>query len=164
MSTCRDPEGWGPASKLRWDLTPCFEEGIVLSTLLVGLVVAAAFQSYHLRYAERHIRSSSSRRLLYAKTVRFQSRTSFFWVLTDIILVFPGIGLVGEYRQCCPGVSNSHTTTCLVLIGSHRPLCDTLPYFPQSYSHAHIFDNSSPLLAPVHTGHGCLGTYFLGSP
>ena len=38
--TCRDPEGWGPVSRLRqFDLTPCFEEGVVLSSLLVVFAV-----------------------------------------------------------------------------------------------------------------------------
>lgn len=33
-------EGWGPVSSLReFDLTPCFEEGIILPTLLVVLLL-----------------------------------------------------------------------------------------------------------------------------
>ena len=47
MATCRTTyhghrEGWGPVSTLRvFDLTPCFEEGIILSTLLVILLVVS---------------------------------------------------------------------------------------------------------------------------
>ena len=33
--SCHGPEGWGPASRSRpFDLTPCFEEGAILSPLL----------------------------------------------------------------------------------------------------------------------------------
>uniref|UniRef100_A0A8H8CHK1 Metal resistance protein YCF1 n=1 Tax=Psilocybe cubensis TaxID=181762 RepID=A0A8H8CHK1_PSICU len=35
MATCHDPEGWQAVSRLRdFDLTPCFEEGLLLSSLL----------------------------------------------------------------------------------------------------------------------------------
>jgi hypothetical protein len=50
MATCRTTydgahEGWGPVSRLReFDLTPCFEEGILLSTLLVLLLVVSLFR------------------------------------------------------------------------------------------------------------------------
>jgi len=50
MATCRTTyhgprEGWGPVSALReFDLTPCFEEGIILSTLLVVLLVVSLFR------------------------------------------------------------------------------------------------------------------------
>ncbi|KZV64400.1 P-loop containing nucleoside triphosphate hydrolase protein [Peniophora sp. CONT] len=42
---CHSPEGWGPVSHLRkFDLTPCFEQGVVLPTLLVILLAAGAVQ------------------------------------------------------------------------------------------------------------------------
>jgi len=50
MATCRTTyhghhERWGPVSKLReFDLTPCFEEGIILSTLLVVLLLVSLFR------------------------------------------------------------------------------------------------------------------------
>ncbi|KAF9525987.1 multidrug resistance-associated ABC transporter [Crepidotus variabilis] len=35
MFTCRDPEGWGPVSKLRqFDTAPCFQEGVLISGIL----------------------------------------------------------------------------------------------------------------------------------
>ena len=50
MAKCRTThhghrEEWGPVSTLReFDLTPCFEEGIILSTLLVLLLVVSLFR------------------------------------------------------------------------------------------------------------------------
>ena len=38
-------EGWGPVSTRReFDLTPCFEEGIILSTLLAILLIVSLFR------------------------------------------------------------------------------------------------------------------------
>ena len=69
--TCRDPEGWGPVSSLRqFDLTPCFEEGVVLSSPLVLFVVLAAFRVYAFRNLESHPRGRKSRLFLWAKLVR----------------------------------------------------------------------------------------------
>jgi len=57
MATCRTTyhgrsEGWGPVSKLReFDLTPCFEEGIILSTLLVVLLVVSLFRLWETKSA-----------------------------------------------------------------------------------------------------------------
>ncbi|KAA1470346.1 P-loop containing nucleoside triphosphate hydrolase protein [Dentipellis sp. KUC8613] len=47
---CRDSEGWGPVSRLRdFDLTPCFEEGIVLPTILLVLGFVSVFRVWSLR-------------------------------------------------------------------------------------------------------------------
>lgn len=74
MATCRDSEGWGPVSQLReFDLTPCFEEGILLSTLLVVLLVSALFGSYFLAALTPLERSANSLRVLYVKVVRVVS-------------------------------------------------------------------------------------------
>ena len=46
MASCRDPEGWRARSVLRdFDLTPCFEEGIVLSSLLAALLAFSLLRS-----------------------------------------------------------------------------------------------------------------------
>lgn len=69
--TCRDPESWGPVSRLRqFDLTPCFEEGLILSSLLVVFVVLATFRVYALRNFEVHPRGRKSRWVLWSKLVR----------------------------------------------------------------------------------------------
>ena len=55
MATCRTAyhghhEGWGPVSKSReFDLTPCFEEGVLLSTLLVVLLVVSLFRLWGIK-------------------------------------------------------------------------------------------------------------------
>ena len=55
MTTCKIAyhgrhEGWGPVSALReFDLTPCFEEGILLSTLLVLLLVVSLFRLWRIK-------------------------------------------------------------------------------------------------------------------
>lgn len=35
---CSDPEGWGPISEIRWDLTPCFLDVWVLFVAAFGLI------------------------------------------------------------------------------------------------------------------------------
>ncbi|KAH9924719.1 metal resistance protein YCF1 [Fomitopsis serialis] len=67
---CNSPEGWGPVSAARpFDLTPCFEEGILLSTLLVLFVVAGAFRCWALRRWEVLPRCRRSLWVLRAKLI-----------------------------------------------------------------------------------------------
>lgn len=68
---CSNAEGWGPISTTRpFDFTPCFEEGILLSTLLVFFVVAAAFRCWALRSKESSPRCRRSVWVLRSKLVR----------------------------------------------------------------------------------------------
>lgn len=68
---CGNPEGWGPVSTARpFDLTPCFEEGILLSTVLVLFVIAAAFRCWALRGRESRPRCRKSVWVLRSKLVR----------------------------------------------------------------------------------------------
>ncbi|KAI0788813.1 metal resistance protein YCF1 [Abortiporus biennis] len=70
IASCRSPEGWGPVSALRqFDLTPCFEEGIILSTLLVIFTVFAVFRSFALYRLPVHPRCKKSVWILRAKLV-----------------------------------------------------------------------------------------------
>ncbi|TFY72025.1 hypothetical protein EVG20_g1007 [Dentipellis fragilis] len=49
---CRDSEGWGPVSRLHdFDLTPCFEEGIILPTILLFLGFVSVFRIWSLKRA-----------------------------------------------------------------------------------------------------------------
>ncbi|KII85750.1 hypothetical protein PLICRDRAFT_144304 [Plicaturopsis crispa FD-325 SS-3] len=53
MATCNDREGWDAVSRIRaFDLTSCFEEGILLSTLLIVFFAFASFNSWLL--SSRH--------------------------------------------------------------------------------------------------------------
>lgn len=38
---CADPEGWGPVSEIRWDLTPCFLDVWLLFVSAWGLLAGA---------------------------------------------------------------------------------------------------------------------------
>ncbi|KAI0763773.1 metal resistance protein YCF1 [Trametes elegans] len=66
---CRgDPEGWAPASRIRpFDLTPCFEEGAVLSSLSALFILAAFISSWSIRSREVRQRSRRSIWVLRAK-------------------------------------------------------------------------------------------------
>ncbi|KAJ7634168.1 P-loop containing nucleoside triphosphate hydrolase protein [Mycena polygramma] len=68
MAYCRDGEGFGPFSRLRdFDLTPCFEEGILNSGLLAVLLIYSVLNSLALCVAESQTRSTKSRIILGAK-------------------------------------------------------------------------------------------------
>ncbi|KAK7030741.1 P-loop containing nucleoside triphosphate hydrolase protein [Favolaschia claudopus] len=65
---CHDVEGFAPWSRLRdFDLTPCFEEGILNSALLGVLLLASIFQSLSLCLVASQTRSTNSRIILGAK-------------------------------------------------------------------------------------------------
>lgn len=71
MATCRDPEGWNAVSRLRdFDTTPCFEEGIILSSLTALLLVTAVLRSFALSWSQPRERSSKSWWVLRIKLVR----------------------------------------------------------------------------------------------
>ncbi|KAJ7449546.1 multidrug resistance-associated ABC transporter [Mycena latifolia] len=68
MAQCRDVEGFGPVSRLRdFDLTYCFEEGVLLSSLLAVLLIWSVLSSLSLCLVDVPTRSLKSRVLLGAK-------------------------------------------------------------------------------------------------
>ncbi|KAL4067103.1 P-loop containing nucleoside triphosphate hydrolase protein [Scleroderma yunnanense] len=68
MATCRDPEGWRVVSDTRYfDLTLCFEEGVVLPSILSVFVIAAATRAYQLFYWPPRGISPRSRLILLGK-------------------------------------------------------------------------------------------------
>ena len=76
MAACRTTyhghrEGWGPVSSLReFDLTPCFEEGIILSTLLVFVLVVSLFRLWGIKSkATDHTLTTRSASVLKGKLV-----------------------------------------------------------------------------------------------
>lgn len=76
LARCANPEGWGPVSPIRtFDLTPCFEEGIVLSTVLVLFLVAAAPRCWVLSSDAVRTRSRKSVWVLRIKLVRSHHQT-----------------------------------------------------------------------------------------
>ncbi|KAJ8592180.1 P-loop containing nucleoside triphosphate hydrolase protein [Rhizopogon salebrosus TDB-379] len=68
MATCRDLEGWRIVSNLReFDLTLCFEEGIILTSLLAILLLSAISRIGALTRLPSHDISRRSRWRLWAK-------------------------------------------------------------------------------------------------
>ncbi|KAJ6621301.1 metal resistance protein YCF1 [Mycena sp. CBHHK59/15] len=68
MAQCHDPEGFGPFSQSRdFDLTSCFEEGILLSGLLGCLLVYSVLNSLSLCLVDAQPRSPKSRVILAGK-------------------------------------------------------------------------------------------------
>lgn len=74
MASCRDVEGWRIVSKLReFDFTLCFEEGVILTSLLALLLLSATCRIWALRYLPSRDISRKSRWRLWAKLVRTNS-------------------------------------------------------------------------------------------
>ncbi|KAJ7281673.1 multidrug resistance-associated ABC transporter [Mycena rebaudengoi] len=69
MAQCHDPEGYlGPVSRLRdFDLTFCFEEGVLISGLLATLLIWSVISSMSLFVLNSAPRSIKSRILLWGK-------------------------------------------------------------------------------------------------
>lgn len=71
---CKDVEAWRFVSKLRpFDLTPCAEEGIILSTILVAFIIAAVVNFRLLAGLPRRERTRKRRWLLWGKLVSVQA-------------------------------------------------------------------------------------------
>lgn len=71
MALCHDGEGWQPISRLRpFDFTRCFEEGFLLSPLLLLFILSSSIGVFRLVKADRKERSLKSIWLLRAKLVR----------------------------------------------------------------------------------------------
>ncbi|PFH45503.1 hypothetical protein AMATHDRAFT_82867 [Amanita thiersii Skay4041] len=104
MTTCYDFEGWGPASRIRdFDLTPCFEDGVILSPLLTGFLCAAIYTSaclYSTRPRESFNNSQTLLRLRVKLALLFAascvSTTNLILAFTDSIAVSLSIPYILE--------------------------------------------------------------------
>ncbi|OBZ66416.1 Metal resistance protein YCF1 [Grifola frondosa] len=68
LRCCGDSEGWGPISPMRpFDFTPCFEEGAILSPILLLFLVFAVTKCWRLRALEVRPRCRKSVWILRAK-------------------------------------------------------------------------------------------------
>ena len=73
-NVCHDAEGWKSISSLRsFDLTPCFEEGVLLSSLHALVLVAAVYRSFSVASLHSLERGVKSRWVLRGKIVRLCS-------------------------------------------------------------------------------------------
>lgn len=86
MAVCRDPEGWRAFSRIRdFDITFCFEEGVVISVLLGALLLSAVWRSSVLSSLPSRARSSKSWWLLRAKLALLA--LSFTSSITGLVLI-----------------------------------------------------------------------------
>ncbi|KAL1677546.1 P-loop containing nucleoside triphosphate hydrolase protein [Schizophyllum commune] len=70
MATCHNDEGWRVVSRARpFDLTPCFEEGILLSALLAVVLVSGLFKTLKACLQQAQERKRTSRMVLGAKLI-----------------------------------------------------------------------------------------------
>lgn len=68
---CPDSEGWGPASDLRqFDLTPCFEGGVIVPSVLGVFVLVAATRTLYLQRRPIRPENAKTRKWLATKLVR----------------------------------------------------------------------------------------------
>lgn len=65
---CGDPEGWGPLSPTRWDLTPCFLDTTIVAVALFGFVLGSGAVWYLSRRKPEHVPKNWH---FYAKLVSF---------------------------------------------------------------------------------------------
>ncbi|KIJ59434.1 hypothetical protein HYDPIDRAFT_118534 [Hydnomerulius pinastri MD-312] len=91
MATCRDPEGWKLTSHFRnFDLTLCFEEGVLLTSILAIFLLSAFCRIWLLTYQPTRDISQKSRWRLYGKLTLLvlaflTSLNNLFFVLTHRI-------------------------------------------------------------------------------
>ena len=72
LAQCRDRDGWEWTSRIRdFDLSLCAEEGVILTSLLAIVTVAALARIARLSYLPARVLSRSGRWRLWAKLVRF---------------------------------------------------------------------------------------------
>lgn len=99
MEICRDSEGWHRFSRLRdFDITPCFEEGVIISSLLTAVFILTLSRTISLYFNQPLERSHKSIQILTIKLVR----PSFSLYATNLLScyffqqVFLGASLIGS--------------------------------------------------------------------
>ncbi|KAK2463720.1 hypothetical protein APHAL10511_004471 [Amanita phalloides] len=89
MVSCRETEGWGPISPNHsFDATLCFEEGIILPSILAGFICFALLHICILSIKPSRPRSHKSYMLLYAKLALLSAALAAS--LTILVLVLEG--------------------------------------------------------------------------
>lgn len=143
MAVCRDPEGWRAFSRIRdFDITFCFEEGVVISVLLGALLLSAVWRSSVLSSLPSRARSSKSWWLLRAKLVSFflspHSLLSSYFFRHFLHSHSPVASLVSSSFSTPGRLSLSFNPTSLnrylLLLRSHSPISITLgPALPHRF-------------------------------
>ena len=88
-TVCRNPEGWGPVSLVRdFDLTPCFEEGVLFPAVLAVVSFASVIRTIQLRaLPEKEHALKRNTRLLWAKVVCIALRVELKYLLIEMAAV-----------------------------------------------------------------------------
>ncbi|KAK0488812.1 P-loop containing nucleoside triphosphate hydrolase protein [Armillaria novae-zelandiae] len=94
MATCRDTEGWNIVSRIRpFDLTLCFEEGILFSGLYALLLAIGAAKCLSLSSAQISRKRSLKSRWILAVKILFLTLAFFFSVANLLYTVYAKISV-----------------------------------------------------------------------
>ena len=177
---CKDPYGeqWGPISRLRdFDLTQCFEEGLLLPGLLALFIVLQAFRVYVLSSKFQNLeRSRKSIWVLRSKLVKFTVNCvhsinyDYLPCATlsshESMTLFISTGFFGTRCRCFCRRSSSHH--CYKTAGHVRPALHSRgrrsqfvasPDTSEPLSHSDILKPYSSVLANIHSSHPYMGAY-----
>ena len=96
MAICRDSEGWDAVSRLRvFDITPCFEEGVIISGLLSAVLILTLARTISIYFKQPLERSHKSTQNLTIKLVR-PSFSRVWYQASYFQQVFLGASLIGS--------------------------------------------------------------------
>ena len=155
---CRSIEGWGPVSQQRqFDLTPCFEEGGLQSTILILFAISAAFSCWTLGRANNLTRSRKSVWILRGKLVRAYIHFihSLVFVMSSLIGRILDLACIsfGDERNEF-GFHFDHPQARLdcpdLYSGTHCPVCYLVPDLPQPLPLSNIVVRLATILAGLY--------------
>lgn len=155
MAICRDIEGWKAVSRLRdFDSTPCFEEGIVISSILIVVLLSLVFKSFSLRLHVPLDKTRKSIWFLKAKLVRLVCFcVLFFFAETSSVILGLTCCLVhnesAQYRHR-PRSSQIRSCPGIVLPRNHRVCFHSNIHLLQPHPYATLFHRLAFVLAFVH--------------
>lgn len=150
MDICNNSEGWGPISRLRpFDLTPCFEDGVLNPSLLIALVITASVSSFiHSRHHPLQL-NPRSKWLLGTKLVRLH--IGFFPYIHNTAAGFFA-SRHGRFSRASrngvfePTISACNLVLCLAASGNYDR-CSTVMLQP--YQVPKFINNSPTFLAGI---------------
>lgn len=150
MATCREPEGWRIVSLSRdFDLTLCFEEGFILSSLYTVLAISSLLYSLSVCLSPPNQLARRSRWLLAGKLVRvspnqFSQLTIFQFFLIDALLISLANIFFIVWTQRTVPVTESYILEPISIVGA---------IFLTYFHHTRARHSSTILLVywPLHT-------------
>src|SRR6266511_2892466 len=152
MATCRDIEGWKAVSHLReFDSTPCFEEGIVIFSLLTVVLLSSIFKSVSLRIYEPLVKTRKSIWFLKIKLVRLVCFFVIFFCQTFTLgLACYLVHYESVQHDHCSRSSQSSSCPGIVLPRNHRVRFHSHIHLLQPHPYSTLFHCLAFVLAFVH--------------